>query len=574
VSDLVKPVRRWVRSVAPERRYLKADAAAGLPGAIGSVPDGMAASVLAGVNPIYGLYASFAGPIAGGLTARTKLMVIAPTSAAALAAGSALAGVDPADRGEALFLITLLAGVLMLLAGLLRLGRYVRFVSHSVMIGFLTGVAVNIVLGQIPDLTGASAEGPFALAKAADVIFHPSRIDIPSLLAGLGALAALVWLGRTRLRTVSALAALVLPTAVLMMADNTSVTVVKDLGDIPRGIPTPHLPDLGAFSTTVAAAAISVAVIVLVQGAGVAESAPNPDGRRADPNGDFAAQGIANLASGLFRGLPVGGSVGNTALNVTAGARTRWAAISSGIWMLLILVLFGGVVGLVALPTLAAVLIYAAVGSVKPAEILTIMRTALDSRIALTTTFLATLLLPIQAAVGIGVALSLLLQLRKGAMDLTVVEMVPQPDGSIRERPPPTSLPSGQVTALDVYGSLLYAGARTLQVRLPDATAATAPAVVLRLRGRTSLGATFFVVIADYAHRLEKVGGRLYLSGVDPTMLERMTRSGRLDPSGPVQVFDATDVVGESTLAAYHAAEEWLTRTEREQEWPHGLAPP
>jgi SulP family sulfate permease len=574
MSDLVKPVRQWLRSVAPERRYLKADAAAGLPGAIGSVPDGMAASVLAGVNPIYGLYASFAGPIAGGLTARTKLMVIAPTSAAALAAGSALAGVDPADRGEALFLITLLAGVLMLLAGLLRLGRYVRFVSHSVMIGFLTGVAVNIVLGQIPDLTGASAEGPFALAKAADVIFHPSRIDIPSLLAGLGALAALVWLGRTRLRTVSALAALVLPTAVLMMADNTSVTVVKDLGDIPRGIPTPHLPDLGAFSTTVAAAAISVAVIVLVQGAGVAESAPNPDGRRADPNGDFAAQGIANLASGLFRGLPVGGSVGNTALNVTAGARTRWAAISSGIWMLLILVLFGGVVGLVALPTLAAVLIYAAVGSVKPAEILTIMRTALDSRIALTTTFLATLLLPIQAAVGIGVALSLLLQLRKGAMDLTVVEMVPQPDGSIRERPPPTSLPSGQVTALDVYGSLLYAGARTLQVRLPDATAATAPAVVLRLRGRTSLGATFFVVIADYAHRLEKVGGRLYLSGVDPTMLERMTRSGRLDPSGPVQVFDATDVVGESTLAAYHAAEEWLTRTEREQEWPHGLAPP
>jgi SulP family sulfate permease len=574
VIGIPGPVGRWVRSVAPERRYLKADAAAGLPGAIGSVPDGMAASVLAGVNPIYGLYASFAGPIAGGLTSRTKLMVIAPTSAAALAAGSALAGVDPADRSAALFLITLLAGVFMLAAGLFRLGRYVRFVSHSVMIGFLTGVAVNIVLGQIPDITGAAAEGPFALAKAFDVVSHPSRIDVPSLLAGLGALATLVVLGRTRFANISALAALVVPTAVLMLSGNKSVTVVKDLGDIPRGIPVPHLPDLGAFSATVVAAAVSVTVIVLVQGAGVAESAPNPDGSRADPNVDFAAQGIANLASGLFRGLPVGGSVGNTALNLTAGARTRWAAISSGIWMLLILAIFGGVVGLVALPTLAAVLIYAAVGSVKPAEIVTIMRTALDSRIALITTFLATLLLPIEAAVGIGVALSLLLQLRTEAMDLTVVEMVPQPDGTIREQPPPTALPSGRVTALDVYGSLLYAGARTLQVRLPDPTGATVSAVVLRLRGRTSLGATFFVVIDDYAHRLEVTGSRLYLSGVDPAMLERMTRSRPLDPSGPVQVFDATEVVGESTLAAYRAAETWLIQTTREQGRPNGPTPP
>jgi SulP family sulfate permease len=546
--------------VAPERRYLKADVAAGLPGAIGSVPDGMAASVLAGVNPIYGLYASFAGPIVGGLTARTKLMVIAPTSAAALAAGSALSGMDPADRGAALFLITLLAGGLMVSAGLLRLGRYVRFVSHSVMIGFLTGVAVNIVLGQIPDLTGAPAEGPFALAKAIDVIAHPAGIDVPSLLAGLGALATLVMLGRTRLRTVSALAALVLPTAVLILADNTSVTIVKDLGDIPRGVPTPHLPDLGALSANVVTAAVAVAVIVLVQGAGVAESAPNPDGRRADTNGDFAAQGFANLASGLFRGLPVGGSVGNTALNLTAGARTRWAAISSGIWMLLILVLFGGVVGVVALPTLAAVLIYAGIGSVKPAQIQTIMRTAPSSRISLTTTFVATLFLPIQAAVGIGVVLSLLLQLRTGAMDLKIVELVPRPDGILRERPPPTTLPSGQVTALDVYGSLLYAGARTLQVRLPDPAGSTAPVVVLRLRGRTSLGATFFVVMADYAHRLEKVGGRLYLSGVDPSMLARMTSNRSLETAGPVKVYPATNAIGESTIDAYRDAETWLVR--------------
>jgi sulfate permease, SulP family len=523
----------------------------------------MAASVLAGVNPVYGLYASFAGPVAGGLTARTKLMVIAPTSAAALAAGSALAGIDPVDRDESLFLITLLAGVLMLAAGLLRLGRYVRFVSHSVMIGFLTGVAVNIVLGQIPDLTGASAEGSFALAKAIDVLLHPSRIDWPSAAAGLLALTTLVLLSRTRFASVSALAALVIPTVALLLAGNDSVVLVEDVGDIPSGIPTPHLPDLSVLSVPVVTAALSVAVIVLVQGAGVAESAPNPDGTRADTNGDFAAQGVGNLASGLFRGIPVGGSVGNTALNVTAGARTRWASISSGVWMLLILVVFSGVVGLVAMPTLAAVLIFAAMGSVRLQEIATIMRTGLDSRIAVTATFLATLFLPIQVAVGIGVVLSLVLQLRTEAMDLKVVALMPQPDGTIREMPAPAALPSARVTALDVYGSLLYAGARTLQARLPDPTGSQAPVVVLRLRGRTSLGATFFVVAADYARRLEAAGGRLYLSGVDPALVEQIARTGRVAVTGPVRVYEATDVVGESTLGAYHAAEAWLLRPDR-----------
>jgi SulP family sulfate permease len=149
------PVRRWLGSIAPDRRTLKDDALAGLPGAIGSVPDGMASSVLAGVNPVHGLYASFAGPTAGGLTSSTKLMVITTTSAAALAAGSALESVDPEQRADALFLLTCVAGAAMVLAGICRLGRLTRFVSHSVMIGFLSGVAINIIAGQLPDLTGS-----------------------------------------------------------------------------------------------------------------------------------------------------------------------------------------------------------------------------------------------------------------------------------------------------------------------------------------------------------------------------------------------------------------------------------
>ena len=547
---------RWLRSVRPARQHLRADLIAGLPGAISSVPDGMAAAVLAGVNPVQGLYASFAGPIAGGLTSNTRLMVITTTSAAALAAGSALQGVAPAQRPAAVPLLVILVGVVLVAAGLVRLGRYTRFVSYSVMIGFLTGIAVNIVCGQISDLTGAPAHGDFPLAKAVDVLSHPGRINLASLLTGLSALAILAVLARTRLAVVSALIALVIPTVVVVLAGADSVARVGDQGNIPRGIPLPHLPDFGLMSFSLVTGALAIAAIVLVQGAGVAEAAPNPGDARPNPNQDIIAQGAGNLAAGFFRGIAVGGSVGQTALNVSVGARTRWATIWSGVWMLVILAIFSGLVAKIAVPTLGAILIFAAIGSLRPGEIRGIMRTGHGSQIAVITTFAVTLFLPVAAAVGIGVALSLLLQLNQEAMDLAVVELIPRDDGRFEERPPPATLTSHHVTVLDVYGSLLYAGARTLGAHLPDPASARSPVVVLRLRRRTSLGATFVKVVGDYADRLAAADGRLYLSGLEPSLTERLSRTGHLD--GPVRTFEATPIVGESTQAAYLDADAWL----------------
>jgi SulP family sulfate permease len=171
------------------------------------------------------------------------------------------------------------------------------------------------------------------------------------------------------------------------------------------------------MSFSLVTGALATAAIVLVQGAGVAEAAPNPGDVQPNPNQDIIAQGIGNLASGFFRGIAVGGSVGQTALNVSVGGRTRWAAIWSGIWMLVILAAFSGLVTKIAVPTLGAILIFAGVSSLRPAEIVTILRTGRTSQVAVITTFGATLFLPVAAAVGIGVALSLLLQLDQEAMD-------------------------------------------------------------------------------------------------------------------------------------------------------------
>ena len=290
------PVRRWLADVAPERATLKQDLVAGIPGAISSVPDGMAAGVLAGVNPVHGLYASIFGPVGGGLTSSSKLMVITTTSAAALAAGSAVAGVPAERRSEALFLLTLIAGGLMIVAAVLRMGRFTRFVPHSVMIGFLTGVAVNIVLGQLPDLVGSDVSGDTALAKAWHLLLDLGSIDLASLIAGMSAVLILVLLGRSRLGPYSSLIALAVPTAAVVAIGADTVQRVSDVGEIPQGLPLPALPHLSELSVDLVSGAFAVAALVLIQGAGVSESAPNPDGSRAEPNRDFLAQGVGERA--------------------------------------------------------------------------------------------------------------------------------------------------------------------------------------------------------------------------------------------------------------------------------------
>jgi sulfate permease, SulP family len=430
-------------------------------------------------------------------------------------------------------------------------------VPHSVMIGFLTGVAVNIVLGQLPELMGSDVPGDIALAKAWHLLLAPGSIDFASLAAGLGALTLLVVLSRTRVGPYSSLVALAVPSVVVVAAGAATVQRVRYVGDIPVGLPAPALPHLAELSFDVILGAFAVAALVLIQGAGVSESAPNLDGTRVDPNRDFAGQGVANVLSSVFRGLPVGGSVGQTAISVAAGARSRWAAIFAGGWLALILLAFSGVVGNVAMPTLAAILIVAAAGSLRTGQVLAIARTSPIARAAVVATFVATLLLPVAVAVMAGVAFALLMQLNQEAQDLRVVRLAPT-DAGLVEGPAPPQLASEEVLLLDVYGSLFYAGARTLQAHLPDPAASFAPAVVLRLRGRALLGATSYVVLADYAARLADVGGRLYLSGVGPDVLAQIRRNRTVERAGEVRVYEATSIVGEASLEAYHDAEAWL----------------
>jgi SulP family sulfate permease len=539
---------------------LAQDAVAGLINAVVSVPDGLASAALAGVNPIYGLYTSIAGPLAGGALQSAQLMQIATTSASALTAGQAVAAYPSAQRAAAMFLLVTLSGVALVIFGALGLGRLVRFVSHAVMTGFLIGVAAVLVLDQLAPLLGLSPRGPNEVAQFIDVLGSLREVSVPTLATGVLALALAAGLARTRLATWASLVALVVPSMLVAVLGLDGVQRVTDMSPIPRGVPRLALPDLSLLTPELVLAAVSLAVVVAVQGAGVSQTVENPDGRPVSASRDLVAQGAANVACGLFSGIPAGGSVGQTALNVSVGARSRWSAILSGAWMLVFLLLVPGLVDLVPMTVLAALMILAGLSAIDVREAWSIWRTNGTARWTILATFTATLLLSIPVAVGIGVGLSIVLYVASSASDVAVRAVVRRQDGSLVETAPPARLPDDRVTVLNVYGSLFFAGARTLRESLPEPADASRPVVVLRLRGRTRVGSTLIEVLDEYADDLLEAGGRLYLSGVHPDVARQLRRTGKLEADRDVWIVPAGDGLGASTEEAVAQGNAWLGR--------------
>jgi SulP family sulfate permease len=559
LRELREAVANTRPQALPHGPSLRHDAVAGLSLVVANVPDGMANGVLVGVNPLYGLYATMMGPLVGGFLSSTRLMVITTTAAASLTAGQSLSAMAASERANALFLLVLLVGVFQIVCGMLGLGRLTRFVSYSVTTGFLAGISTLLIVSQVPTLAGYAATGSNRVMQAIDVLTHVNEINLAALGTGLLALVLAVLLPRTRMKSFGRLLAVVVPSLLIALV-GADVKIVSDVGEIARSIPTPHIPTFALVELlNVVTGALSVTIVTLVQGVGVAQSVPNRDGSRTRVSRDFIAQGAANVACGLFRGLPVGGSLSATAINVISGGATRWASISAGVGMAVIVVGVPGLVGFIAMPALGALLMVAGASSLKPSEV-TVLRTAgWPSLLAGATTYLATLFLPIQAAVGFGVVLSALLFLGRTASAVELVHLVRHPDGRIEERAAPRRLQGGAITVLDVYGDLFYAGARTFERLLPAAARGTDhPVVVVRLRGRLALGATLIDVLGRYAEQLADVNGRLYLTGVSDAAHQQIVHSDKLHLRGTVRAQRATAFVWESTSAAVADANAWL----------------
>lgn len=565
----MQQLRARAMSLRPDRAQLTSDLIAALTFAVVNVPQAMGHALLATVNPVMGIFTLMMAVPVGAIFNSSVFMNVSSTAALSVAAGVVLIEFPVEQRLDALVVLVLLVGVIQLLAGLFRLGFLVRFVSNAVMTGFLNGVAVLIILGQLSDLTGYASQFANRVAKALDLLLRINQVDPWVSLIGLATLGLIVLLLRIgRVQRFAFIIAIAAATVLLLgltistlpsAAGFASVPTVGDVASIPRSLPRLALPDLSLVPVLLLPA-LSVAVIGLVQGAGVSQGTPNPDGRYPDMSRDFFGQGAANIVTSLANGIPAGGSVSGTALVMSAGAKSRWANFLVGLFVAVIVLLAAPLVELVPMPALAALLIVAGFQGLRIPQAVIAWKTGRISRIVMAVTFVATLVVPLQFAVLFGMALSIVLHVFRQSNKVVVTEWVLQPGGFPLERPPPERLPSNRLTVLHVYGSLFFAAAKSMEEMLPEVSRAHRAVVAINLRGKSEIGSTFVTVLQRYCEALRAHDSRLMLVGVDPTVRDQLAKTGILRTIGEESVFVATPQLGEALNRAVADAEAWLAR--------------
>jgi len=542
---------------AKSRGKLVPDLIAGLTTSLVTIPDGMASAVLAGLNPVQGLYALMVGTPLAALTASSQFMYVANTGALAVATGSALAAYSGDQLLSALVVLVILIGLLQLALGLLKAGGVVRFVSNGVLVGFMTGIALLIILGQLGDFTGYHSEYSNKVVKAIDLVLHIAQIDVQATIIGVVAIVLIIALHRTPLAKFNMIIALIGASLLAALLGWTDVELIKDIADIPSGLgsfPRPVLPDI-ALIPELLPAAFAVAIIGLVQASGVSKSVPNPDGSYSDVSRDFSAQGLANTAVGFFQGMPIGGTMSETAVNVKAGAQSRWANVFSGIFIIVAVMVFGSFIEYLAMPAIAALLIVAGYEAIKPANIKEVWFTGWAPRLIMVATLAATLILPVQQAVFLGVVLATLQYIYSASVDVNIVELKALGSDSFEELPVPSQLAPRQVVVLQVYGSLFYAAAAQIERLLPSVQDAEGAVLILRLRGVQQVGSTFVNIVERYAAKLHAEGGDLLLAEVTEPVYRKFVRTETVALVGEDSVFVAEPDLFAATRRALAVAE-------------------
>lgn len=536
------------------------DVVAGLVTGLFSIPEGMAYASIGGFNPVAGLYSGIVSTVVGSFLARTVLMVTTLTSALALTSQSVLSagGLDPTNPSNIAALV-IVAGAVMLVFGLLRLGAMMNFVSNAVMTGFTTGIALQIIAGVIHDSTGYRTESHNTVGKFVDAFVHVGSWQLAPCLVAVATVA--VWAVFRFIKSLEAFAtliALVVVTAAVAVI-TVEVETVGDIASIPNALPPFQIPAFEVMPELLAGG-LAVALVALAQAAGISAAVPNPDGRRPSTNGDFVAQGAANLAGGFFGALPTGGSLSRTGVAVSAGAQTRWAGIFAGIWLAALVLVAGSLAESIPMPVIGGLILVIGAELVagRWADIKLVVRTAPLSALAMLVTFVATTQLPLHTAILIGAITSLVLYCAKAAKSAELIALRATDDGWERA-PVPDHCPSNQVTVLHYAGVGLFAEVPRIDEEWPDVSGSHNAVVVLSMAVLPDVPSSKVVhAVAKWASDLKAHGGRLIIAGLSPAALRVLQRGGITEAVGPDGLIPGTTKIFGALEEAVARGRQWI----------------
>jgi SulP family sulfate permease len=532
------PIVTWLPRY--ERRWLRGDMAAGIAVTALVVPKNLGYAGIAGVPLENGLYAAAAGALIYAVFCTSRQISTGPSSSLAAVAGGAVivTGLAGQEAAELVAAIAIATGALFLLLAVLRMGWIAQFLSKAVVVGFLAGAAVDVVIGELPKLTGTSADGDNAWRELGSWARGLGDVHWATVLVGGAALAAILALR---------FLAPAIPGALVLLVGGLLATAALDLGaravalvgDIPRGLPSPELPDAGLVGDNLAVVGIAAVALLLIgfsQTAGDARAFAARHRYRIDVNQESVAQGMANVGAGAFQGMPVSTSLSASSLNESSGARTPAASLVTGGLVLATLVVLAPLFSDLPKAVLAAIIIDAVVfGMIDVREMRRLHRvTRFDFWVAVAAV-VAVLSAGVLAGVVIGVALSLgwlIYVTTRPPMPLLAQEGGTRVFRELGEHPDDETLPGVAVLRLD--GGLFFATADALEERIRGIAEADGHLreLVIDLAGVNFIDSQGASTLAEVHSLLAADGVSLRLAKAKPQVLRVLEADGVVERIG------------------------------------------
>ena len=537
------PFAPWLRRYS--RRYLRADLIAGLTVAVVAVPQSMAYALIAGVPVQYGLFASIVPTIVACLWGSSAHLVTGPTTAVSLVVFTTLSELARAGTAHYLELALLLAffvGVIQLGMGVARLGAFLNFVSHSVILGFSSGAAVLIGFKQIPNFLGVTLEKGASLPGFAwSLLMNLSDVHGPTVALGLLTVFVIVAVKKMRPAWPGTLLAMLLTGLLVGMFDLGALGVAV-VGAIPRSLPPFHLPVVGwneNFSRLIPGA-LAIAILGLVEAASIAKAIAGQTHQRINLNQEFLGQGLANLAAGFFSGYPGSGSFTRSAINFRSGGKTPMSGIISGVAVAVTVLAAAPLAAHLPVAALAGALLVISWEMVKVADIKRAVRSTRNDAAVLVMTFLSTLFLSIEFAVYVGALLSIGLHLKTTSHpriystvpDLITGKMVGAARGKM----------CCQMDIIRIEGSIFFGSSdfvlEDLQRRLKSHPQMSC--LLIRMHQVNTFDASGVHVLEQIVSQLGARGGGLFFSGVNTRVFQVFKNSGLLREIGEPHIRSST----------------------------------
>jgi high affinity sulfate transporter 1 len=546
----------WIRRY--ERRWLKGDLIAGVAVAALIIPKNLGYAGIAGIPVQNGLYAAAAGAILYAVFGTSRQISTGPSSGLAAVAASAVAAAGITgihNVASFVAMITLVSGALFLLLAALKMGWIAQFLSRAVVTGFLFGAAIDVVIGELPKLTGTEVTGSNPLRELWSWFGTLGDAHLVTVVVGIIALVVVFGVRVVAPR---------IPGALVLVVGGLLASWIFDLGahgvalvgSVPRGLPTPQVPAahlLGDHPSTIALAAVALVLIGFSQTAGDARTFAARHHYRIDINQESAAQGMANVGAGLFQGMPVSTSLSASSLNDHTGARTGLASLTSGVIVLLTLLVLAPVFSVLPKPVLAALIIEAVVmGMMDVPEMRRLARVQrFDFWIAIAA-IIATLLVGVLAGVLIGIGLSLIWLISVATrphMPVLVREPGTQVFRDLDEHPGDERLPGIVILRLD--GGLFFATSDALEDRVREVALSTPEitAIVLDCEGIDFIDSQGSAKIRELLGLTEQAHMTLRLARIKPAVREVLAREGILDRIGDDRIHGNIDRAVEAQLA-------------------------